>query len=277
MIENLSKNDEIERLVVDLKNWGYSISNNVIPHETCIAMAAALDKFEEQYQLKKGKSHVSPDGQLLIRNIQDSLPEMFLPLLNLDSVWNVLCSVFNDTPILDGLYASQSGFSNGAIHIDGHLPISKFEHTTDVIVIIALDDFTEDNGATCIWPLSHKSEKRVQELKNNEKPHVEKGGGVPLIVSKGSVSYMLGQTWHQIRKNMNNQRRWGIIIHYKRWWIKPSQDFTKCGPEIYQMLSQRQKILYGFSTRPPKSVHERLKTKMDPDCLPKDYYEALEL
>ena len=94
MVENLLKNDVTERVVADLRNWGYSVTNNIIPQETCIAMGAALDELEEQYQLKTGKTHRNPkDGQLLIRNIQESLPEMFLPLLNLDSVWNVLCSV----------------------------------------------------------------------------------------------------------------------------------------------------------------------------------------
>ena len=108
---------------------------------------------------------------------------------------------------MDSMQVNQV-FSNGNIHIDGHLPLSQFEHTTDIVVTIALDDFTEENGATCIWPLSHKSEKRIQELKKDEQLHMEKGG-IPLIASRGSVAYMLGQTWHQIRKNMNDQRRWG--------------------------------------------------------------------
>ena len=49
------------------------------------------------------------------------------------------------------------------------------------------------------------------------------------VAPKGSLSNILGQLWHQIGKNFNNDRRWAILIHYKRWWIKPSTDFTKCG------------------------------------------------
>jgi ectoine hydroxylase-related dioxygenase (phytanoyl-CoA dioxygenase family) len=270
------RDNEIEKVIADLTKWGYAITKNIISDETCIEMGNVLDEFEKQ-QLKIGNTHrVIKDGQLLIRNIQENFPELFLPILDLEDTWSILCSIFNDTPILDGLHASQSGLINGTVHIDSLLPITKFKDTTDIIVTVALDDFNAENGATWIWPFSHKSGRRIQELKSEDQPDIKKTG-IPLIAPRGSVVYMLGQTWHQIRKNRNNQRRWGLIIHYKRWWIKPAQDFTKCGPEIYQMLSQRQKILYGFSTKPPRSVRKRLKTKMNPDMLPEDYYEALKL
>ena len=69
---------------------------------------------------------------------------------------------------------------------------------------------------------------------------------------KGSVVFFLGQSWHQIGKNINNNSRWGILIHFKRWWIKPSTDFTKCGPKIFKILNKKQKELLGFTSISPK-------------------------
>ena len=86
-----------------------------------------------------------------------------------------------------------------------------------------------------------------------------------------------GQTWHQIRDNKNEKRRWGILSHYKRWWIKPSLDYTKCGSSIYNKLNDDQKILLGFASRPPSHGSGRLKTLMNVNKLPDDYDTALTL
>ena len=43
------------------------------------------------------------------------------------------------------------------VHIDSQLPINNFEFTTDVIVMINIDDFKINNGATNVWPNSHKN------------------------------------------------------------------------------------------------------------------------
>ena len=55
------------------------------------------------------------------------------------------------------------------VHIDSQLPINNFEFTTDVIVMINIDDFKINNGATKVWPNSHKSGIRIHHKKKNWK------------------------------------------------------------------------------------------------------------
>ena len=62
-----------------------------------------------------------------------------------------------------------------------------------------------------------------------------------LTAKKGSIIIFLGQLWHQIGENTSNEDRWSIFCHYKRWWIKPSTDFTKCGEKIFKTLNYNQK------------------------------------
>ena len=138
----------------------------------------------------------------------------------------------------------------GLVHCDGHLPIKENKYSTDVIVLFCLNDFTKENGATKIWPKSHLSGIRIQ----NDKKYSSKikDNYKYLEAKKGSVVFFLGQTWHQIGRNINSKKRWAVIAHYKRWWIKPSTDFTKCGSSIFKMLNNKQKELFGFNSMPPK-------------------------
>jgi ectoine hydroxylase-related dioxygenase (phytanoyl-CoA dioxygenase family) len=136
------------------------------------------------------------------------------------------------------------------VHIDAHLASNINNNTSDVVVLFCLDDFTKENGATKIWPGSHLSGVRIQNSKNYKK--LIKKKNVYVEGKKGSIFFFLGQTWHQIGKNVTNNSRWGILCHYKRWWIKPSTDYTKCGAKIYSKLNQNQKKLFGFNSISPK-------------------------
>ena len=96
---------------------------------------------------------------------------------------------------------------------------------------------------------------------------------------RGSVVFFLGQTWHQIGKNQDDANRWGILCHYKRWWIKPSTDFTKCGPKVFKMLNNKQKELFGFNSISPKFNFKKqikqLKTLRKISNIGKDYLKTL--
>ena len=74
----------------------------------------------------------------------------------------------------------------------------------------------------------------------------------------------------QIGENISGGRRWSILSHYKRWRIKPTTDYTKCGRKIFDTLTEKQKVLLGFSSRPPAYGSIRLKTKVIPSDVPKD-------
>ena len=275
-MSNLSLIKETKEAVAHLKKFGYAVTENVIATEKCRLMAEAADNFEKKYtKEKKSSIHKldSNEEQTLIRDAHIALP-MLLPLIDNPTIWDVICEVLNDTPILDGFSISRTGSTDGLIHDDGHLPVRDFTHTTDIIAVVCLDDFTETNGGTFIWPLSHNSGIRPQ---NEFEPNFVPPGGLNVVAPRGSVVYMLGQTWHRIAKNSDGTRRWGALIHYKKWWIKPSTDYTQCGPELFSQLTLRQKVLFGFNSRPPLNVDKRVKTLINEDSLPDNYEKVLQL
>lgn len=227
-------------------------------------------------------SELSEYGQVVIRDLVLRDPKAFLNIIDNKFVMKVLENIFKDKFILDNIMASNSvnvPTQRSLVHMDAHLPTKEFINTSDLVVFFCLNDFTKENGATKIWPKSHLSGIRVQNDKNYKNIIKKKFKFVE--APKGSCIFVPGQTWHQIGKNINSKDRWGIIIHYKRWWIKPSTDYTKCGSKIFKKLNIKQKELFGFNCISPsfnfKKQTRVLKTLRDVKKLSKNYKKVINI
>lgn len=235
----------------NLKKNGYVIIKNQLSEKKCNNIKNHLIKLKNKIDEKKF-NHNLPFGQLTIRDLVLRDTKNYIKFIDYKPVMNILKKVFKDEFILENCMASCSMKPTKKfkrpIHIDSHLPIKEFENTTDIVAIFCLDDFTSQNGSTRIWPKTHKSGKRAQNL-SKINPDIKYK---ILAAKKGSIIIFLGQLWHQIGENTSNEDRWSIFSHYKRWWIKPSTDFTKCGEKIFKMLNYNQKKLFGFNCITPK-------------------------
>ena len=246
---------ETKKILRKIKNDGYCVIGNIFSNKECLNYKESLIKI--QNKLKKNKyfkGEADDKGQVVIRDLVLRDPSTFLSTINKKIINKTLYKIFNDQFILDNCMASNSVKTNKygtgyTVHIDSHLPAEKFNNTTDVVILICLDDFSKENGSTKIWPRSHLSGIRAQNIKLNQKK-LKKIKNIK--AKKGSIVFFLGHLWHQIGKNENSLDRWGILCHYKRWWIKPSTDFTKCGKKIFKMLTEDQKRIFGFNSISPK-------------------------
>ena len=239
----------------NLLNNGYIIFKNKLSHKVCDDLVLKIEKLLQKKRRKKNHlDEGSIFGQETLRDLVLREPKSFLKLISNKTIIDTLNDLFKDSFILENIMASNSVSVKKKykriVHIDSHLPTTNPNLTTDAVAMICLDDFTKNNGATKIWPNSHLSGIRIHHDKAKFKKFKKK----PIFVEapKGSIVIFLGQLWHQIGKNINNKRRWGILIHYKRWWIKPSTDFTRCGKNIYKLLNRKQKELFGFNSIVPR-------------------------
>ena len=252
-----------------LEAYGYAVEEGVVDVEECKKMADALDEMEEG-----GKTAAKSETQLTIDNIHILRPDVFLNKINIPKITNTASTVLRDHFILSSFNASRSMGPNGGRtpHIDSRMPMPDFANTVQLVCTICLDDFTCLNGATYVWPFSHKS-------KENAPDHYD-GTNIPGKISatapRGSVLYFVAQLWHDIGPNLDGNRRWGIHAVYSRWWIKPVFDFTACGPEIYNKLTLEQKVLFGFNSTPPRPRGKRRYTRTRMEDIPNDYNEALQ-
>jgi len=287
--ENLNKNlnfadVDVCRAIKEMEANGFAVMQKVIPDAVCDALIENLVKMAERQSreheddpLKHNNSHNSLlSGQLIIRNVILYEPDVFMPFIDLAPVMDVLSLTFRQPAILDGCLASFATPPNKKydrpIHIDSYIAPTDLRDTLDVVVFFCLNEMTSTNGATKIWPGSHKSGIQVQRDPGLSDGNVE--GSVQLLAPKGSIAFILGQTWHQIGENVDSEDRWVLINHYKRWWLKPKTDFTRCGADIFDKLNDNQKELFGFNSIPPKDLVTRGAILTKKEDIPSNYDDA---
>lgn len=258
-------------IIEHLEHFGYAIAENIIPESECNKMTQILDEMESHYREEKNNEFIT-DTQIQIPNVHLLNPDVFLDKINLPEIMDVASKIFQEPFILSNFNGSRSLPKGGnRIHIDSRMPTAEFENTTHVVAMLCLDDFTEKNGTTIVWPFSHNSGKDPRNIRNE----ISREGAQSAEAKKGSVIFTLGQTWHDVGPNIDGSRRWGIISYYTRWWIKPTYDFTKCGAEIFNKLNNEQKVLFGFTSIPPADAFKRYRTVIPVNELSNDYDELL--
>ena len=265
----------------ELFKKGYCIVENYLNSTKCQKIIKEIESInnsniKKQFVYKRNLEQ----GQITIRDLVLIKPKSFLNLIDKKFILKVLSKVFDDRFILENIMASNSinvkNQYSAKIHCDSLLSTTNPRNSTDVVVMYCLDDFDKNNGATKVWPGSHLSDIRPHIDINNIKKKIKKFKYIK--AKKGSIVFFLGQTWHQIGKNLNSKRRWSVIVHYRRWWMKPSTDFTKCGSAIYKKLNKTQKELFGFNSISPKfnfkNKSSKVKTLRKLNKFPKSYFQA---
>lgn len=107
----------------------------------------------------------------------------------------------------------------------------------------AVDDFTEENGATHIVPGSHK-----WPLDRQAQPHEETQG----VMKRGSVLIYLGSLQHGGGANRTDKPRTGIVHSYSLGWLRQAEPQYLAVPyDIARTLPERLQRLLGYFVHEP--------------------------
>ena len=141
---------------------------------------------------------------------------------------------------LNGLTMAPGG-PNQALHLD------QPEHTPGIVINInathTLDDFTKDNGATRIVPMSQTRSGKNRNFSDEEKNTIQ------IEAPSGSLIAFNGGAIHAGSANRTNQLRRCLHAYYTRPWAKPQWDYRRSLPsEIVAGMSADEKRLYGFES-----------------------------
>jgi ectoine hydroxylase-related dioxygenase (phytanoyl-CoA dioxygenase family) len=122
-------------------------------------------------------------------------------------------------------------------------PIPRPHRELVVNTMWALDDFTEENGATHIVPGSHKwTDQRPDESTPT----------VRAVAPAGSVMFFVGSVYHGGGANNTSNRRLGVILEYCAGWLRPQENHVIGVPkEVVRELPERLQELLGYGIYPP--------------------------
>lgn len=119
-------------------------------------------------------------------------------------------------------------------------------------VLVMLDDFTKDNGATHYIPASHKRRERPD--RHGEYLHMVLTGkaGTMVVFDSG--------LWHRGGPS-SGQRRWGAFNLYGPWFVKPYFDYPRMmGEGFGQQAGKDLRRLLHYNSQPPVDDTERTNT-----------------
>jgi ectoine hydroxylase-related dioxygenase (phytanoyl-CoA dioxygenase family) len=107
-----------------------------------------------------------------------------------------------------------------------------------------LDDFTADNGATCVVPGSQRLHRNPRDADNGSKT-------CPLVAPAGSMIVFESRVWHRTGFNRTrNQRRAGVFAWYTRPIYRTQENwFLSLDPAVRQFASDDMLVLLGYRTQ----------------------------
>ncbi|AYQ86930.1 MAG: phytanoyl-CoA dioxygenase family protein [Paraburkholderia tropica] len=155
--------------------------------------------------------------------------------------------------ILRSLIGRSSGPGAMPLHIDSFVPGSG-KHCIACQVAIVLEDQTQARGCTIVVPASHRSDEYASPAALEH--------AIPLETQAGDIVIWDSRLWHGALSNSTGSSRWSLIGTFVRWWMKQNYDITGTLPEhIYAALSDDEKAVMGYCSRPPRDEMERADMK----------------
>lgn len=137
--------------------------------------------------------------------------------------------------------------AGGGLHVDSPLT-NMAEPLPEIVLSIQtawmLTDFTVENGASRVVPMSHRSRRQPDGSTRDDE--------VALTGPAGSAAVWLSQTWHRHGPNVSDNARPGVICQYGQAWVKPFVDMrTPLTAETAAAFSPRLRYMMGCGANAP--------------------------
>jgi len=119
-------------------------------------------------------------------------------------------------------------------------PVGEIEYLVNVMW--PLNDFTDENGATRVWPESHGANALAEP------------DGAPFAaeMAPGAALLFLGSTLHGAGANRTREVRRGIVIGYALGWLKPYENqWLAYPPEVARAFPPDLAALVGYRQHRP--------------------------
>lgn len=232
------------RCLADLERDGYTIIENVFDAEL---MRNAREEIEPLFDHPGGRNAF--EGYKTRRlysgldrtDVLDQFAEHPIALALLDQIFqpNYLLSQLQVIDIAPGEDAQ-------GLHADDlFYAWPRPRPALGAATIIAVDDFTTDNGATVVIPKSHLWGDRAPT-------EVEASAAIPAVMPAGSMLFFLGTTWHGGGANRTSASRMCVTAQYCAPWCRQQENFSlSVSRERVARSSEHMQRLLGYSIHPP--------------------------
>lgn len=234
-----------------IKSKGWVLFESVVDEELVWRLNKDLEQaciIARQIQIKNGVAHET-NGTI---NHVLSLGDSFMNFLQRMYLHEFVKSYFEGSYILNvfggviNLNSKPSYLHN--IHRDVRTFTGEFKLMLQMIVL--LDNFTNENGATYFMNGGHRLAERPkeEEFYSNSSRALGKSGSIILFDSN---------LWHAAGLNQSASSRRALTLGFTRPFVKQQLDLPRCfGYEYSSNLSENMKQLLGYNARVPANLEE---------------------
>jgi ectoine hydroxylase-related dioxygenase (phytanoyl-CoA dioxygenase family) len=222
---------------------GYAFLHNVLDPATCKELIAEVDRIEAEYEIPFGTNEFEGLRTRRIFNLI-SRSEPFRALVLNERLLAAMEAILGVDFLLSGTTSMHicPGETQQLLHPDdGMVSLPRPHPATLITTLWALNDFTEDVGATRVVPRTHLEETIPQPGPNPP--------SIPAEMPAGSAVVMHGSTWHGGGANTTADRhRYGVSIQFVAGWCRQQQNLQLGTPqELVRTYPRRLQELIGYS------------------------------
>ena len=233
----------LTRLLADLDRHGYAVAESLLSADEAAAVRTGLRDVLDR--TPTGRNDFEGFSTRRIYALF-AKTRAFDPLAVHPLLLQVLDSVLGPSYQLSAPTGIEIGPGEKAqvLHTDdGIYPLPRPHPEVVLNSMWALDDFTEENGATRVVPGSHRWTDR--------RP-VDPDETITVTMPAGSVLFILGTLWHGGGANRTDRTRLGVLLEYAAGWLRPQENHVLAvPPDVVRTLPTRLQELLGYGIHPP--------------------------
>ena len=163
-------------------------------------------------------------------------------------ILNILDNIFHPNYLLSQLQVINilPGEAQQPLHHDdAFYDVPRPRKPLGAATIFAIDDFTEENGATVIIPGSHEwGDERPEPMSDPRQ--------VPVVMPAGSMLLFTGTLWHGGGANRSQLSRMCVTAQYCDSWLRQQENYSlSISKETVKMCSEHIQRLLGYSIHAP--------------------------
>ena len=247
-----------------LRCEGCAVVTGVLSAETIERSRAALYKVREKLLAEIGQERLQRAGELGTLRIPFKFDPLFFDYLALPHVLDIVDATVGKAAILH----QQNGFILPSLDVRStpttyqnsfHRDFPRYlnGYLASVNTFLAIDAFTQENGATIVATGTH------------QRAHVPGGdyldrAAVPVEAPAGAMLLFDSTLWHSAGRNISGKDRLAVNMQFTGSFIKQQIDYVRAlGDETVLALPARTQQLLGWYTRVVTSLDEYYRPEED--------------
>lgn len=237
--------------LTELRERGWVIGRRRLAPEQLVQLHAALTiayRVCREVQLRNGVAE-GTDGTV---HHLPTIDDAFLSLLDPLPLRELLDLFFGTPFILNSFGGVLNRKGAGAYVSRVHRDLRFFSAGQPMMLnmLVPLDDFTLQNGATYLLTGSHRSDSKPSD-------EVFFASADRLVVAAGSIVVFDSNLWHAAGQNQTTSERRALTLTFTRPFFKPQLDYARqFGYEAAERFSPALQQLLGYNSRVPASLDE---------------------